>query len=269
MPLDMRLLTKHKQLIERDANDISILWKLLQMLFYCVSAIAGYVTTHAFFILQDLFERRCILWATPRLEPDRMIWGAGTVNDRISSMGQPWQDRLTVSHNTQHHCSAIQIISILSCICGIVGFSFFSICGRGGYQVGIYYSPWRLVGPAVLFNLCLTLLTWQSACNFQDGFHHFQYRLNEMLNQSGYEPIMEYVQTGKENTFNRLVLKYYGITKISSWVEAAAWVMGLTILVLRVVNVTDFRLLKISVYAHETGDEEHRDESLRYRLEES
>ncbi|XP_046492083.1 uncharacterized protein [Neodiprion pinetum] len=50
----MRILTKHKELIERDANDISILWKLLQMLFYCVSAIAGYVTAHAFFMFQDL-----------------------------------------------------------------------------------------------------------------------------------------------------------------------------------------------------------------------
>ncbi|XP_068993776.1 uncharacterized protein [Neodiprion pinetum] len=265
----MRILTKHKELIERDANDISILWKLLQMLFYCVSAIAGYVTAHAFFMFQDLFDRRCILWATPGLEPDRKVSVAGIVNYRISSMGQPWQDRLTVSYNTQHHCSTIQIISILSCICGIVGFSFFSICGRGGYQVGIYYSPWRLVGPAILFNLCLTLLTWRSACNFQEGFHHFQYRLNGMLNQSGNEPITEYLPTGKKNTYNRLVWKYYGITKISSWVEVAAWVMGLTLLVLRVVNVTDFRLMKTSVYALETEDEEHRDESLRYRFEES
>lgn len=155
----MRLVERRQELVERDAAEISIMWKLLQMLFYLVSASSGCVTSYAFYIFQvsyrldilssrssftqnlcdpwkqDSLNNRCLLWAVTNFEH-----GVKTFFRSMTDVTeQPWQERLMVQFKSERHCYSILWISMLSCVCGTIGFSFFTICGRGGYNRGRVY----------------------------------------------------------------------------------------------------------------------------------
>lgn len=53
----MQLTKRYEEMIERDASEISILWKILQVFFYLVNAVAGYTTTYTFYMFEVYFNR--------------------------------------------------------------------------------------------------------------------------------------------------------------------------------------------------------------------
>ncbi|XP_076638296.1 uncharacterized protein LOC143350229 [Colletes latitarsis] len=171
----MQLLEEYHELIERDATDISYLWKLIQIFLYFVCAISGYVCSILFYLIwQQSFNGNCPLWAksVSMLIMDSIL--DDTVNKyTTNSSYTDWWNYVITTYDYRYKCIMYFMTCFLSCIFGIVWLTLFFICGKGGYNMMILQAPWRIVPYAMFFNLIFAIITTYITIDLEEGYKKF------------------------------------------------------------------------------------------------
>ncbi|KAK2576447.1 hypothetical protein KPH14_005779 [Odynerus spinipes] len=262
----MQLLEEYEELIERDSAQISVLWKITQIFLYFLSTISGYCCAIIFYILWvDIFGGHCPLWAHAYMIPKVKIIDPNnddcenpeTMTKDIEIDHENWLNYIIVRYDYESNCKVYYFVSLCSCIFGIVWIALFSVCGKGGYDTRIITAPWRIVMPALSFNLIFTIVSMYAAHDLQAGFTKFKFDIQKLFSeitednkpassQMICDVLQQYVEMYNVNGHDTCSL--FVVLEISTWLMAWSWTIGLIILMIRVLIVVDFRLLKIMIY---------------------
>ncbi|XP_078033956.1 uncharacterized protein LOC144468396 [Augochlora pura] len=179
----MKLIEEYQELIERDATEISWLWKLLQAFCYITSAVTGFVCSILFYVKWHYaFNDNCPLWANSV----RMIFMESELyepfdEDNRNLINTDWIDQIVTHYDYNYICKIYFITCFSSCIFGIIWSIMFLICGKGGYDVSsIYEAPWSIVFPATIFNMIFALITTYAVINLVEGYLIFSKSLKRV-----------------------------------------------------------------------------------------
>lgn len=123
------------------------------------------------------------------------------------------------------------------------------ICGKGGKSEPHSFlpQPWRIVSPALVFFLIMTILSIVNLVIVQTGMRVFC---------EGFES--EYPELGCSIAMNRFMVKKIGQVKLSpstfykmlssfNYLAFSFWLLSLLWLLARVIFVIDFQLVKVTV----------------------
>ncbi|XP_044013363.1 uncharacterized protein LOC122855801 [Aphidius gifuensis] len=249
-----------QKMIERDANEISKLWKLIPMTLYFFCALSSYIASILFYIFwNDIFRGNCPIWGELKPpSPKRLLRDMdATIEDEIPDVPSPdWRRNMIVSFQNQRHCNFYHSVSLCSCMFGIIWLMFFSMCGKGGYDTRIFIAPWRLVPPAILFHLIFTPVVLYAVHDVAYGYSSFTTNLTDVA--TNYMNKTDVIYSKKCNVVQHYLKAFedsdhdlcyiYTSLQIFSWIMAWCWFLGLLILLLRIAIVNDFRLLKLTIY---------------------
>ncbi|XP_053984506.1 uncharacterized protein LOC128879420 isoform X1 [Hylaeus volcanicus] len=255
----MTLLEEYQEFIERDPANISYLWKLVQIFFYLLSIISGYVCSILFYLIwQQTFSGNCPLWAkSVSMLPVESQLQDTVDNDIMNSDFSDWWNYIITSYNYNYKCIVYFITCFLSCMFGTVWLTLFCICGKGGYDIAIFQAPWRIVPYAMLFNLTFTIITTYATLDLENGYKEFTNDVrNVFLNISN---IYEIPRNKSECEIAHIYVETYNIYKHNTckmlvWLQTFSgmmmwsWIGGAVVLILRIITVVDFRILKIKIY---------------------
>ncbi|KAL2730978.1 uncharacterized protein V1478_005391 [Vespula squamosa] len=217
----MILLEEYKELIERDSKEISVLWKIVQIFGYFLSAITGYCSSIIFYIFwEDIFGGRCPLWAHVYTLSTRTVIDSNNDNE---------QDETIIKANYKNWLSYIAV----------------SI-----------HSSWRIIIPAFLFDSLFTIFTLYGTYDLHTGYEKFKFDMqkafshltksNELSHDMICNILQNYVEMYDVCEYN--ICNVFTMLQILGWTLAGSWVFNLIILMLRILSFTDFRILKVSVY---------------------
>nr|XP_031831885.1 uncharacterized protein LOC116426709 isoform X6 [Nomia melanderi] len=255
----MELLEEYQEFIERDATEISWLWKFIPALFYVVNAVTGYICSILFYMIwQDAFNGNCPLWANSLSMLNIESKFDDTI-DKISwnTIDADWWNYIVTNYDYKYKCKLYFISCFLSCIFGIIWSIMFLICGKGGHDIGIFEAPWRTVFPATVFNLIFVIITIYTTINLGKGYFIFSQNLKNVYTEisntykvpqltSECEIVQVYLQ--QYNTYEIDVCKTFLWLQVLSYIQMWSWLAGLLILVFRIILINDFRILKIRIY---------------------
>ncbi|XP_020718607.2 uncharacterized protein LOC100643691 isoform X2 [Bombus terrestris] len=254
----MKLLEEYQELVERDSVEISCLWKYLQMFLYLLCAISGYASSVLFYTLwEQIFGGNCPLWAKAILLKEDIklddIHGVCKINS-------DWWKYIYIDYRYENICVVYLITSFSSCIFGIVWFILFLMCGKGGYDVTIYPGPWRIVFPAIYFNLVFTIISIYTHYNLQQGYKTLSKNIKNISSEiydmcqiivdvSDCEIIRIYMNIYNFYTHNLdYMCNIILYLQVPSVVMMCSWIGGLVILIFRIIMINDFRILRIKIY---------------------
>ncbi|XP_012345782.1 uncharacterized protein LOC105736316 isoform X1 [Apis florea] len=174
---------EYQELIERDAIEISWLWKYLQMFLYLLCTISGYTCSVLFYILwKEIFGDNCPLWATSVLISKEKL-ELDDIRDICKNHLLDWWKYIFTDYIHENTCEMYLITCFSSCIFGVVWFTLFLMCGKGGQDIPIYESPWRIVFPAICFNFIFAIISMYAHYNLQQGYKSF----NDGIKNVSYE----------------------------------------------------------------------------------
>lgn len=141
----------------------------------------------------------------------------------------------------------------------------FAICGRGGKSEPNAFlpQPWRIVTPALFFNLIMTILSIIDTTIVESGLNDLCKSLtNETpdiscgiaMNRFMLAPMN---QTLIPPSIQRKMLTSFG------FINLGFWVLSVAVLIARILFVIDFQLIKVTVKTKENDkkndDEIHKD----------
>ncbi|XP_035737244.1 uncharacterized protein LOC118448286 [Vespa mandarinia] len=257
----MQLVEEYKEFVERDSKEISILWKIIQIFCYFLSAISGYCSSIIFYIFwEDIFGGSCPLWAGVYAHSTATVINSNNdyeSNETIVITNfKNWLSYIVVRYDSETNCEIYFFTSLLSCTFGIIWIAMFSVCGKGGYNNRIIHSPWRIIVPALLFNFAFSILTLYATYELQAGYAKFRFDIQKVFseltkrNEITYEMICSILQSYVEmyGVHGYNICNVFFILQILAWTMAWSWIFNLMLLVIRILLVTDFHILKVSVY---------------------
>lgn len=133
----MQILEEYKKVIDRDAGEISYLWKVVQILSYLSCTISGYICSVLFYIIwEHVFEGNCPLWAksvsmlTTELEPNHDFNKECLINTNHAN----WWKHVVTDYDYENRCAIYLVTCFLSSIFGVMWLALFLICGKGGHD---------------------------------------------------------------------------------------------------------------------------------------
>ncbi|XP_050487072.1 uncharacterized protein LOC126871846 isoform X1 [Bombus huntii] len=134
------------------------------------------------------------------------------------------------------------------------------MCGKGGYDVTIYPGPWRIVFPAIYFNLVFTIISIYTHYNLQQGYKTLSKNIKNISSEiydmcqivvdvSDCEIIRIYMNIYNFYTHNLdYMCNIILYLQVPSVVMMCSWIGGLVILISRIIMINDFRILRIKIY---------------------
>ncbi|XP_068981462.1 uncharacterized protein [Bombus flavifrons] len=134
------------------------------------------------------------------------------------------------------------------------------MCGKGGYDVTIYPGPWRIVFPAIYFNLVFTIISIYTHYNLQQGYKTLSKNIKNISSEiydmcqivvdvSDCEIIRIYMNIHNFYTHNLdYMCNIILYLQVPSVVMTCSWIGGLVILISRIIMINDFRILRIKIY---------------------
>ncbi|XP_076380312.1 uncharacterized protein LOC117227758 [Megalopta genalis] len=223
----MELIEEYQELIERDATEISWLFKFLPAFCYITSAVTGYICSILFYVKwHHAFDDNCPLWANSVLMiPMESDWNQIVDEDSMNLINTNWMDQIVIHYDYNYICKIYFITCFLSCIFGIIWSIMFLICGKGGYDVSsIYEVPWSIVFPATIFNMIFALITTYAVINLAEGYFIFSQSLKSVYTAisitnkipkliSECEIIQKYLQHN---------IRDYDLCKLFSWLQVTS-----------------------------------------------
>ncbi|XP_033608908.1 uncharacterized protein LOC117282021 isoform X2 [Cryptotermes secundus] len=159
----MVVLEQYLQLYERDSQLVSSAWKTFHLFFYVIIAFSGIAGSSAFSQVVLSFGGNCVLHSNVTFVTDKNDNGSSFLI--IDCVKSEW--------GKQSDCSFCQYVPVCSVIFSIVWITFFLMCGRGGKTARGLPQPWRIVLPALIFNITFLGVALAAACKLQDGINVF------------------------------------------------------------------------------------------------
>jgi hypothetical protein len=242
----MVVLERYLQLYERESQLISPAWKIFHIFFYVVIGLSGLATSYAFSQVVESFGGNCFLHGNVTFVSDRTDNSSATYLT-IDLVKSEW--------GRQSDCSFCQYVPVCSVIFSIVWITFFLMCGRGGKTTRGLSQPWRIVLPALIFNITFFGVALAAACKLQDGINVFCSLFQDDVDETNCHDLARY-QLVDGNTG----LQAYNcmkVAQISSWVNVAGWSMSVVVLLMRCFCAPDFQLIQISILAPTPVEEQH------------
>ncbi|XP_076656651.1 uncharacterized protein LOC143361270 isoform X2 [Halictus rubicundus] len=178
----MELLEEYQELVERDAADISWLWKLSSAFFYMTSAVTGYICSILFYVIWNhAFDDNCPLWAKSVLMVPVESEGDDIADEvSVNLIDENWWDYIITDYDYKYRCKIYFTTCFLSCVFGTIWFAMFLICGKGGHDIAIFQAPWRIVFPATIFNVIFVIITTYIVTNLEKGYLVFSQNLKSI-----------------------------------------------------------------------------------------
>ncbi|KAF7381419.1 hypothetical protein HZH66_013813 [Vespula vulgaris] len=226
----MLLLEEYKELIERDSKEISFLWKIVQISGYFLSAISGYCSSIIFYIFwEDIFGGRCPLWAHVYALSTRTVINSNNDDEQNETNIelQNWLNNIAVRYDYEKNCEIYFYMSLFSCIFGIMWIAMFSVYVTSftTYDLQKGYEKFTFDMQKVFSELTKSnKLSKDMICNILQSYV-------EMYDVHGYN-----------------ICNVFFIIQILGWTIAGSWIFNLMLLVIRILLITDFRILRVRVY---------------------
>jgi hypothetical protein len=146
-------------------------------------------------------------------------------------------------------CDLGVYIPVCQSFFGIIMATMFVMCGRGGKSKPDSFlpQPWRIVTPALVFFLVMTILSIVYLFNVQGGMNSFCQSLEEVIPDISCDIAMNrYMEVSYEKvvippSIHRRILSALNI------ITLMLWLASLLVLLARILFVIDFQLIRVTV----------------------
>lgn len=148
---------------------------------------------------------------------------------------------------------------------GIIMTVMFIICGKGGKSEPHAFlpQPWRIVSPALMFFLVMTMLSIADVIIIQSGMNKFCESFAEYFpdvdcdtSMNRYVTVPTETLTFSPGTFHKSLIP-------SIYIALTCWVASFIVLIVRVIFVIDFQLVRVTV---KTIEYEKADENSKFKV---
>jgi hypothetical protein len=165
------------------------------------------------------------------------------INDKYSDWGN------------QSTCEFAIFIPIFQCCFGIIFLVMFIICGRGGHTENstlFLPKPWRIVPPALIFFLVMTIFSIINTVKIIKGLAIFCENFREQMSDVSCVVAMNHFRI----TEGLLIMPavFYVLLNAFTWAILACWSILTLIMIARIVFVVDFQLIRVTVKTCDIGD---------------
>ncbi|KAH0569044.1 uncharacterized protein LOC123265869 [Cotesia glomerata] len=259
VPLNLEVFATHDELIERVSHEIHSPWKWIPVLTYLASALTGYAASILFYLFwEDIFGGNCPLWATvePPVHVRSMRSMDGSIindNNNNEDIITDWRSKVLVTFLYKTHCQYFHFVCLCSCSFGIIWCMLFARCATG-----IFGAQWLIVPPVLIFQVIFTVVIYQAAYNYYQGFKSFTANLKlvsakymNVTEMAKYpldcELAIHYLEIFNINTSHNLC-KIQKLLQLIMSGMVWSWIGGLAFLIFRIIVVNDFRLLRTVAY---------------------
>lgn len=136
----------------------------------------------------------------------------------------------------------------------------FVICGKGGKgdENSFLTAPWRIVSPALVFFVIMTILSLINLIIVENGLSQFCDSFNENFNSLGCTLSINRFMTAPVEDYSivppgaiRIVLSTFNYIAFFSWLSSAL------LLIARIIFVVDFQLVRVTVKSVEYENSEN------------
>lgn len=150
---------------------------------------------------------------------------------------------------TQSTCDYAIYIPLFQCMFSILMVVMFAICGRGGKADSNAFlpQPWRIVTPALVFNIIMTILAIVTTSLIEGGLSEFCRSLTAPMPDVSCGVAMNRFMFSSIDkvrvppSVQRQMLTSFGIVNLIFWILAVA------VLIARILFVVDFQLIRVTV----------------------
>jgi hypothetical protein len=125
----------------------------------------------------------------------------------------------------------------------------FIICAKGGKADTNSFlpQPWRIVSPALIFFLCMTILSIINLVIIQGGMKTFCDSMQKELPDISCDVAMNrYMDAAVDEIIVSPGTLYITLT-IFNYVTFAFWLLSLLVLIARIIFVIDFQLVRVTI----------------------
>lgn len=157
------------------------------------------------------------------------------------------------SWGQQTTCDYAIYIPLSQCLFSVIMVVMFAICGRGGKSEPNAFlpQPWRIVTPALFFNIIMTILSIIGTTIVESGLNEFcKSLISETPDISCSVALNRYMLIPYEKVLippsvERNLLTSFG------FINLGIWILSVAILIARIIFVVDFQLIKVTVKTKE------------------
>ncbi|XP_026280415.1 uncharacterized protein LOC113207888 [Frankliniella occidentalis] len=236
---------------------ISRSWLYTQTFFYMCAALAGFACAYTLRTFRNIFSDSCL------------------INIEFSSNIKSREVQAVYGPSTK--CDYCEFVPVVASIAALVLAMFFIMSGRGGKgSPGFLPSPWRIVIPALVFNLIALGFVISATTSLHNGLQKFcDQLLGKQLEmggtgvngttadidvnpQHGFRTLTgcrvdlnETVPSDQHSPLHAITPANYALLEISqvaSWCNVISWVMCASITLLRFLCLADFRLVRFDFH---------------------
>lgn len=157
-------------------------------------------------------------------------------------------DETTTVWGQQATCDFGVYIPICQSCFGIIMATMFIICGKGGKTEPNSFlpQPWRIVTPALVFFLIMTILSVVNLVIVERGMNQFCDSFEENFNDIGCDVALNhYVGTAINLTISPSV--YHKLLTSFNYTAFGIWILSLLVLLARIIFVIDFQLVRVTI----------------------
>lgn len=129
----------------------------------------------------------------------------------------------------------------------------FLICGRGGKSEPHAFlpQPWRIVAPALIFFLIMTILSIINLTTIEGGFGKFCASFKFQMPDIECDQAMNEFMIADKNDFKITPGTFHKIVLSLDWTIFSLWFAGFVIMVARITFVIDFQLVRVTIKTKE------------------
>ncbi|KAJ1528360.1 hypothetical protein ONE63_006779 [Megalurothrips usitatus] len=236
-------------------QNISKSWLYTQTFFYFCAALAGFACAYTLRTFRNIFSDSCL------------------INIEIARNSKNGGSEVQAVYGPTTQCDYCEFVPVMASIAALVFAMFFIMGGRGGKgSPGFLPSPWRIVVPALVFNVVALGFVISSTTILHNGLQRFcDQLLGKQLEMSGtgnngtttdisVNPqhgfrtltgcrvdLNETVPADQHSPLHAITPSNYAlleISQIASWCNVISWVMCVSITFLRFLCLADFRLVR-------------------------
>ncbi|KAK3912604.1 Chaperone protein HtpG [Frankliniella fusca] len=237
-------------------QNISRSWLYTQTFFYMCAALAGFACAFSLRTFRNVFSDSCLInieFSVPKTKSVQAVYGPST------------------------RCDYCEFVPVVASIAALVLAMFFIMGGRGGKgSPGFLPSPWRIVIPALIFNLIALGFVISATTILHNGLQKFcDQLLGRQLEMSGtgVNGTTTDIDVNPQHGFRTLTgcrvdlnqtfpadqhsplhaitpanYALLEISQVASWCNVISWMMCASITLLRFLCLADFRLVRFDFH---------------------
>ncbi|RZF45008.1 hypothetical protein LSTR_LSTR001969 [Laodelphax striatellus] len=168
----------HSYKFEKREKYLSLKWKISHVMLYLTCSLIGFAGNAVVRILESSLDHECLFYSN-----------ISAVEDKNEGK---WYVSPSVTVWSKHHCYRIMFIFTISFVYGMIWTVYFFTCAVSQYKYKVkrlesfhgYGPPQRLVIPALIFNVVITLATGPIAVDAWYGLVVFCQNLMKITNSS-------------------------------------------------------------------------------------